>query len=50
MYLSAAGDEPEPAHLVAALPVFVIGIGFNSVPGAVFGAMLGLFAMQLLIV
>ena len=50
MYLFAAGDEPESAHLVAALPAFVIGIGFKNVPGVVFAAMLGLFAMQLLIV
>ena len=46
---SAAADEPGPACLVAALPAFSIGIGVKSVSGAVFGAMLGLYAMQLLI-
>ena len=46
----AANDgETDPARMVAAIVAFGIGIGFNSVLGAVFGGMAGLYLMQFLI-
>ena len=46
---AATGGETDPARMVAALVAFVIGIGFNSVLGAVFGGMAGLYLMQFLL-
>ena len=45
----ATGGEPDAARLGAALLAFAIGIGFNSVLGAVFGGMAGLYALQFLL-
>lgn len=45
---AASGGETDPARMVAALVAFGIGIGFNSVLGAVFGGMAGLYLMQYL--
>ena len=46
---AATGGETDPARLIAALVAFAIGIGFNSVLGAVFGGMAGLYLMQYLV-
>jgi branched-subunit amino acid transport protein len=46
---AATGGETDPSRMVAALVAFVIGIGFNSVLGAVFGGMAGLYLMQFLL-
>ena len=46
---AANGGETDPARVVAALVAFGIGVGFNSVLGAVFGGMAGLYLMQFLI-
>ena len=46
---AATGGEPDAARLGAALLAFAIGIGFNSVLGAVFGGMAGLYALQFLL-
>ena len=46
---AASGGETDPARVVAALVAFGIGIGFNSVLGAVFGGMAGLYLMQFLL-
>jgi branched-subunit amino acid transport protein len=45
---AASGGETDPARVVAALVAFAIGVGFNSVLGAVFGGMAGLYLMQFL--
>ncbi len=45
---AASGGEIDPARMVAAFVAFGIGIGFNSVLGAVFGGMAGLYLMQYL--
>ena len=45
----ATGGEPDAARLLAALAAFVIGIGFNSVLGAVFGGMGVLYLVQFLL-
>ena len=46
---AATGGETDPARMIAALVAFGIGIGFNSVLGAVFGGMAGLYLMQYLL-
>jgi branched-subunit amino acid transport protein len=46
---AATGGETDPARLGAAVLAFAIGIGFNSVLGAVFGGMAGLYALQFLL-
>ena len=45
----ATGGETDPARLIAALAVFLVGIKFNTVIGAVFVGMLTLYGVQLLI-
>ncbi len=42
----ATGGETDAARLLAALAAFAIGIGFNSVLGAVFGGMGVLYLLQ----
>jgi branched-subunit amino acid transport protein len=46
---AANGGEPEPSRLLAALAVFIIGIRFNNVIGAIFAGMLTLYGVQYLI-
>ena len=46
---AATGGETDPARMIAALIAFAIGIGFNSVLGAVFGGMVGLYLAQYLL-
>ncbi len=43
---AATGGEPDPARLLAALVAFAIGVGLNSVLGAVFGGMGALYLLQ----
>ena len=46
---AATGGQTDPARMIAALFAFAIGIGFNSVLGAVFGGMAGLYLAQYLL-
>lgn len=46
---AANGGEPEASRLLAALAVFIIGIRFNNVIGAIAAGMLTLYGVQYLI-
>lgn len=46
---AANGGDPEPSRLLAALAVFIIGIRFNNVIGAIVAGMLTLYGVQYII-